>query len=330
MAVRDQVVTDQYAIYNGDCMEAMRDLPDNSVGFSIYSPPFGGLYHYSSSPRDLSNSDDYDEFFEHYSYIIAEKQRLTIPGRMTAVHVADIPSGNTGNDHLIDFTGDVIRAHERLGWRYVARYMIWKEPLQVRNRTMAKSLAHKTVVDDGTKCANAAGDYLIVFRAPGENPSPIKHPTGLDYYAGSVEVPDDFKKYKNWTGDQKENRYSHWIWRRYASCVWDDVRPNRVLPFQGGKDEDDEKHVHPLQLDVIERALVLWSNPGDVVLTPFAGVGSEVYGAVLNDRFGLGIELKRSYFRQLVLNLQNIERNEEHPPTLFDNMGPEDAEEYAE
>jgi len=321
MAVNEQAITDEYAIYHGDCMDVMGELPDDSVHLSIYSPPFGGLYHYSSSERDLSNSDDYGEFFEHYEYIIAEKARVTKPGRITAVHVADIPSGNTGNDHLIDFTGDVIRAHERHGWRYMARYMIWKEPLQVRNRTMAKSLAHKTVVDDGTKCANAAGDYVVVFRNKGDNPEPVKHPTGLDYYAGGVEVPDDLKKYRGWTGDQKENRYSHWIWRRYASCVWDDIRPQRVLAFQSAKDDDDEKHVHPLQLDAIERAIVLWSNPGDIVLTPFMGVGSEVYGAVLNGRRGIGAELKKSYFKQARLNLEHVEREELEPELPFDADG---------
>lgn len=316
MAVKSQKITDEYAIYNGDCMDVMRELPDESVHLSLYSPPFGGLYHYSSSERDLSNSDDYGEFFEHYDYIIAEKYRVTKPGRMTAVHVADIPSGNTGNDHMIDFTGDVIRAHEKAGWLYVARYMIWKEPLRVRNRTMAKSLAHKTIVDDGTKCANAAADYVIVFRKRGDNSEPVRNPTGLDYYAGGTPVPDEYKKYRGWTGDQKENRYSHWIWRRYASCVWDDVRPDRVLEFQSAKDDDDEKHVHPLQLDVIERAIALWSNPGDIVLTPFMGVGSEVYGAVLNNRRGIGVELKTSYYKQAISNLSEIKR-EQSAPELF-------------
>lgn len=318
--VAEQLITDSFAVYNGDCIEVMGDMPDDSVGMSIYSPPFGGLYHYSSSDRDLSNADDYEKFFEHYDFVIKDKARITKPGRMTAVHCADIPSGNSGCDHLRDFTGDVIRAHERHGWQYVARYMIWKEPLAVRNRTLAKGLAHRTIVDDSSRCTNAAGDYLLVFRNRGENVEPIKHPTGLTYYAGGIPVPPELAKYRGWTGDQKENRYSHWIWRRYASCVWDDVRLGRVLPFQDSKDEDDEKHVHPLQLDVIERAIVLWSNPGEIVFTPFMGVGSEVYGAVLNQRKGVGAELKASYYKQTILNLRNIEHDEDHPPTLFDDM----------
>lgn len=320
MGVAEQVLMNNYAIYNGDCIDVMADMPDNSVDFSIYSPPFGGLYHYSSSDRDLSNADNYDEFFNHYEFVIRDKSRVTKPGRMTAVHAADIPSGNSGCDHLKDFTGDIIRAHEKNGWGYVARYMIWKEPLAVRNRTMAKGLAHRTIVDDASRCTNAAGDYLIVFRNKGENQKPLKHPNGLTYYAGACEMPPELLKYRGWTGDQKENRFSHFIWRRYASCVWDDVRLGRVLPFQGGKDDDDEKHVHPLQLDVIERAVVLWSNEGEVVFTPFAGVGSEVYGAVLNGRKGIGVELKKSYFKQMKLNLQNIKHDEDHPPTLFDEL----------
>jgi DNA modification methylase len=298
----------------------MRDIPDGSIHFSIYSPPFGGLYHYSSSEKDLSNSDSYEKFFEHYEYFIKEKARITMPGRMSAVHAADVPSGNSGNDHLTDFTGDVIRAHEKYGWKFVARYMIWKEPLRVRNRTMAKGLAHKTIIDDGTKCTNAAADYILVFRNAGENKVPVKHSTGLTYYAGGTEVPKELLKYRGWTGDQKENRYSHWIWRRYASCVWDDVRIERVLPFQQSKDEDDEKHVHPLQLDVIERAVVLWSNEGEKVFTPFMGVGSEVYGAVLNNRKGIGVELKTSYFKQAKLNLKSIKREDTHEPSLFDGL----------
>ena len=317
MAVADQVITKGYAIYNGDCIDVMADMPDVSIDMSIYSPPFGGLYHYSSSDRDLSNADSYEDFFEHYTYVIKDLARLTKPGRLTCVHVADIPSGNTGNDHLVDFTGDVIRAHQKHGWRYVARYMIWKEPLAVRNRTLAKGLAHRTIIDDSSRCSNAAGDYLIAFRNKGDNVVPISHPHGLTRYAGGESVPADLDHYRGWTGDQKENRYSHWIWRRYASCIWDDIRLGRVLPFQDAKEEDDEKHVHPLQLDVIERAVTLWSNPAEVVLTPFAGVGSEVYGAVLNGRKGIGVELKASYFRQMKLNMENIVPDDDHP-TLFD------------
>ena len=303
MAVAAQQITDAFAIYNGDCMEVMATLPSASVHLSVYSPPFGGLYHYSSSDRDLSNCASYEQFFEHYAFVVRELARLSLPGRMTAVHCMDVPSGNTGTDYLIDFPGDIIRLHEREGWRYVARYAIWKEPLGVRNRTMAKNLAHKTIVDDSSRCTAAAADYLLVFRRRGDNPIPIAHPAGLLEYAGSRQPPVDILKYRGWQGDQIENRYSHWIWRQYASAFWDDVRIDRVLPFKPGRDENDEKHVHPLQLDVIDRVLVLWSNPGEMVLTPFMGVGSEVYGAICAGRRGVGVELKASYYRQAEKNL---------------------------
>jgi len=306
MAVIDQRITNEYAVYCGDCMEVMPTIPDGKIHFSIYSPPFGGLYHYSSSERDLSNCDNYEDFFKHYGYTVKELHRITMPGRVTAVHCMDIPSSNTGNDHLIDFSGDIIRAHEKEGWKYIARYSIWKEPLMVRNRTMAKNLAHKTVVDDSSKCSNAAADYLVVFRKGGENPEPIAHPNGLEEYAGWRDIPKELLHYKGWDGKQTENRYSHWIWRQYASAFWDDVRIDRVLPFKESRDEEDEKHVHPLQLDVIERAITLWSNPGDTVLTPFMGVGSEVYCAVKMGRRGFGIELKPSYYSQSIKNLDGI------------------------
>ncbi len=306
MGIKKQVITDRYAIYNGDCMEVMSKLPKESIHLSIYSPPFGGMYHYSSDDRDLSNSSGYDDFFDHYKFIVDELFRVTLPGRMTAVHCADIPSGNSGTDYRVDFPGDIIRLHEKCGFRYIARYSIWKEPLAVRNRTMAKNLAHKTIVDDSSRCSNASADYLLVFRRRGGNPVPISHPTGFDTYAGFKVMPADILKFKNWKGNQIENRFSHWIWRNYASAFWDDIRINNVLPFKKSKDVDDEKHVHPLQLDVIERVLQLWSNPGEKVLTPFMGVGSEVYGAVLADRLGIGAELKESYFKQAVRNMDTV------------------------
>lgn len=304
MAVNDQELTERYAIYNGDCIEVMKTLPDERVHLSIYSPPFGGLYHYSSSDRDLSNCKDYTEFFAQYAFVVDELARITMPGRMTAVHCMDVPSGNSGIDYLVDFPGDIIRLHAQKGFRYIARYAVWKEPLGVRNRTMAKNLAHKTIVDDSSRCSVASADWLLVFRRHGENPVPITHPVGLLEYAGERKPPAEVIPYRGWQGNQIENRYSHWIWRNYASAFWDDVRIDRVLPFRQSRDEEDEKHVHPLQLDVIERVIQLWSNPGETVLSPFAGVGSEVYGAVTAGRRGIGIELKTSYYRQAVKNLR--------------------------
>lgn len=319
MAIRDQVITPKYAIYNGDCMDVMRALKPESVHLSVYSPPFAGLYHYSSSERDLSNSRDYDEFFRHYRFVVEEIFRLTLPGRMTAVHCMDVPSGNTGCDYLEDFPGDIIRLHKSIGFRYTGRYHVWKEPLTVRNRTLTKSLAHKTIVDDSSRCSVASADYVLMFRRKGENPIPIAHPTGLQRYAGARPIPADLLRYKNWKGKQTENRYSHWIWQQYASAFWDDVRLDRVLPYRCAREAEDEKHVHPLQLDVIDRILTLWSNPDEVVLTPFLGVGSEVYAAVKNRRRGIGAELKPSYFRQAVKNIAagEAEGDEEEQVQMF-------------
>jgi DNA modification methylase len=318
--VLNQQITDRWAIYNADCLDMLAAIPDASIHASIYSPPFGGLYHYSSDDRDLSNARTYEEFFEHYGFVIREKFRVTIPGRLTGVHAALVPSGNSGKDSYTDFPGDVIRAHQAAGWLFVSRHVIWKEPLAVRNRTMAKNLAHKTICDNAAFGGVAAADELLVFRKPGDE-QPITHPYGLmNGYAGAEDIPDEFLELQGMDGDQKTNRYSHWIWRRYASSVWDDVRLDRVLPFREARGEDDEKHVHPLQLDVIERFLDLRSRPGERVLTPFMGVGSEVFAAVRMGRFAIGAELKPSYYEQAVLNLAAVdgEQVEESEETLFD------------
>jgi hypothetical protein len=322
MHVLDQTITDRYALYNGDCMEVMGALPDASIHLSVYSPPFAGLYHYTSSERDLSNCANYPEFLEQYGYVIGELARVTRPGRMSAVHCMDVPTGNSGGDALRDFPGDIIRLHAEHGWSYIARYHVWKEPLTVRNRTMKKDLAHRTLVEDSTRCSVASADYLLIFRRHGENPVPVVHPEGLMSYAGARPIPHELLSYRGWSGNQRENRYSHWIWRQYADAFWDDVRLDRVLPFREARDEEDERHVHPLQLDVIERALVLWSNVGERVLTPFMGVGSEVYGAVLNNRFGIGAELKPSYYRQAVRNVAAVDLEAE-PEELFLPPAPE-------
>lgn len=303
MAVIDQTVTDRYALYNADCIEAMAKFPKECIHLSIYSPPFGGLYHYSSAIEDLSNCVTYEQFFEHYRFVVRELFRLTLPGRITAVHASEVPSSNSGDDHLEDFPGDVIRLHKEEGWRYIGRRVIWKEPLWVRNRTLQKNLAHKTIITDSTLSGVASADYLLMFRRQGKNQIPVANPVGLMNYAGADKMPAELLRYRGFSGDQKTNRYSHWIWRRYASSVWHDIRMGNVLPFIEAKDTDDEKHVHPLQKDVIERCCVLESNPGENVFTPFMGVGSEVCGALACGRRGIGIELKESYYRQAVKNV---------------------------
>jgi len=324
-----QHITDRFALYNSDCIDVMRAMPDGAIDLSVYSPPFCGLYNYSSSERDLSNCRSYSEFFDHYDFVISEIARLTKPGRITAVHCMDVAGTGNGatakmgvaanvGSGLIDFPGDIIRAHERHGFQFCMRRVIWKEPLGVRLRTMAKGLAHAQIVEDSTLCDVAGGDYLLCFRKKGENPVPVAHPTGLHSYAGERQMPRELLEWKGHEGKQTENRFSHWIWRQYASCVWDDIRIEHVLAYEESRDKDDERHVHPLQLDVIERAVVLWSNPGEVVFTPFMGVGSEVYGAVLNGRRGVGVELKASYYRQAVRNLSSIARDQKTHELAFE------------
>lgn len=317
MPVTDQVVTDDYAIYCGDSCEVLPTLPAESVHLSIYSPPFateigGCLYHYSSSPADLSNCRDYGEFFEHFEYIVRELARVTIPGRISAVHCMDVPKKGANIAGYVDFPGDIIRLYQTHGFEYLPRICIWKEPLTVRNRTMLRALRHCQIIEDSTLTNVAAADYLIPFRKIGTNPTPVIHQTGLMSYAGELDVPTELNRFRGWEGDQKLNRFSHWIWRRYASCFWDDIRLDRVMPFKEAKEDEDERHVHPLQLDVIERACVLWSNPGETVLTPFMGVGSEVFGAVVNGRRGVGIELKESYFRQARRNMDGAADHANH------------------
>lgn len=318
--VLNQQINDRWAIYNADAMDVMAEMPDESIHASIYSPPFAGLYVYSSNDRDVSNARNYAEFREHYGMFVEQLHRLTKPGRVTGVHAAPVPSSNSGRDSLFDFPGDVIRLHEEMGWDWIGRHAIWKEPLAVRNRTMQHNLSHKTIVEDGSLGGVASADELLIFRKRGEATEPAGHPTGLDYYAGSESVPADLLKYRNWAGKQTENRYSHWIWRRYASSVWDDVRLGHVLPFRDAKDPDDEKHVHPLQLDVIARFVQLRTRPGERVLTPFMGVGSEVYESVRLGRVGIGIELKPSYYVQAERNMNAVDTDLVENDDLFADL----------
>lgn len=325
----EQTITDSYALYCGDSIELLPSFPDASMHLSIYSPPFCGLYHYSSSEKDMSNCRNRDEFMDHYAFLVEQIVRLTMPGRLTAVHAMDVP---VGDGVLFDFPGEIIRLHERMGMKYVARHMVWKPPLAVRMRTMARGLAHRTVTEDSSLCDVAGADSLLLFRKGGKNPIPIEHPTGLMDYAGARKPPADVLPFRGWTGDQTQNRYSHWIWRQYASAFWDDVRIERVLPFRESREDDDEKHVHPLQLDVIDRIVILRSNPGERILTPFMGVGSEVYSAVRNGRKGIGVELKQSYYRQSVKNVEaafkDLER--EQAPLFAEDEGAAGDEDYIE
>jgi DNA modification methylase len=317
--VKDQIITENYAIYNGDCMEVLPTLDTESVDLVVYSPPFAGLYNYSSSEKDFSNCDSKEQFLEQYEFMVKEMARVTKRGRINAVHVTDV---HTNTCHLWDFPHEVIRIHEKYGFDYRNRITIWKEPLKVRMRTMVQSLMHKFIVEDSTKCFTAMPDYVLVFTKKGENEVPVTHPFGMNHYAGEIPIlPNILRAWNNannsdlnevqlWdhlnniNEDDKITKLNHYIWQRYASSVWDDIRIDNVLPFRDSKEEDDEKHVHPLQLDVIDRIVELYSNPGEIVLTPFMGVGSEVFSPVSMGRKAIGIELKDSYFKQAKLNLQ--------------------------
>jgi len=320
--IKQEVIEENYAIYNADCMHVLRELADESIDLSVYSPPFAGLYNYSSHENDFSNCESKEQFLQQYEFLISEMARVTKAGRINAVHVTDVHT-NTGR--LWDFPGEVIKLHEKYGFEYHNRITIWKEPLKVRMRTMVQSLMHKFIVEDATRCFTAMPDYVLIFKKRGENLTPVVHPNGLNDYEYFGENPflpahietygnyDDFrKKWVNFEGDQRENKLSHLTWQRYASSVWDDVRIDNVLPFKDSREEDDEKHVHPLQLDVIDRLVYLYSNHNEVVLTPFMGVGSEVYSPVSMGRKAIGIELKDSYFKQAVLNCKEAEKRFKH------------------
>lgn len=310
--VKNQLITEDFAIYNSDCMYVIPTIADKSVDLSIYSPPFAGLYNYSSSENDFSNCETREQFLEQYEFLIKEIARITKDGRITAVHCTDVINKNGS---LWDFPNEIIKLHEKYGFKYRNRITVWKEPLKVRMRTMVRSLMHKLIVEDSTECFTAMPDYILVFKKNGDNLVPVTHEKGLSYYAGAMpmlpEMVDAYgsfeslqQKYKNHE-DPKTNKLSHIIWQRYASSVWDDVRIDNVLPFRDTKDEDDEKHVHPLQLDVIDRLVELYSNPNEVVFTPFMGVGSEVYSPVSMGRKAIGIELKESYYKQAEINLSH-------------------------
>lgn len=336
--VKDQIITENYAIYNSDCMYVLPTLADNSIDLSVYSPPFAGLYNYSSSENDFSNCESKEDFLVQYEFLIKEIARVTKAGRITAVHCTDVMNSKT--EELWDFPHEIIRLHEKYGFRYKNRITVWKEPLKVRMRTMVRSLMHKLIVEDSTRCFTAMPDYVLIFKKAGESEVPVTHPCGLTHYAGANPILDNILEAFNnanetrhtkeslWNylkttyvdhQDPKSNKLSHYIWQRYASSVWDDVRIDEVLPFRDAREEDDEKHVHPLQLDVIDRIVELYSNKGEVVLTPFMGVGSEVYSPVSMGRKAIGIELKDSYFKQAKLNLAEAGNrfNEAKQESLF-------------
>jgi len=300
----DQIITEQYAIYQGDSCEIIRAIPGNSIGFGIHSPPFEGLYKFSNFDRDISNNEG-SKFWEHYAFLIQELLRVTKPGRLHSVHVMQLPTSKIRNGHIgmRDFRGEVVRAYEDAGWIFHSEVCIWKDPVVAQQRTKNIRLLHKQVVKDSALSGQGLADYVVTFRKPGENPEPIAG--CFDQYIGDGTGPDPAKFTRP---DDSRNWYSIEVWQRYASPVWTDINQTRTLQYRGGRDDKDEQHISPLQLDVIERCIDLWSNPGDTVLTPFLGIGSEVYCAARMGRLGLGIELKPSYFRQAKKNLAEMQR----------------------
>jgi hypothetical protein len=296
----DQKSGSTWTAYRGDCVEVFSGLPDESIGFSIYSPPFASLYTYSSSERDMGNCGSNDEFFENYGFLLDQLFRVTKPGRLTSVHCMNLPTSKTRHGYIgiEDFRGEVIRAHEKAGWIYHSEVVIWKDPVTAMQRTKALGLLHKQLVKDSCMSRQGIPDYLCTFRKPGENPEPVSGELG------------------KWAGDESfrsEGRLSIDLWQRYASPVWMDINPSRTLQKSSAREADDERHICPLQLDVIERALLIWSNPGDVVASPFMGIGSEGFVAIQEGRKFVGSELKESYWKQACLNLEKA-RNQE---TLF-------------
>ena len=315
--VLDQYVSDRVSLYNGDSIEILRGLPDGSVHYSIFSPPFSSLYTYSNSDRDMGNSSGDDEFYTHFGYLITELARVIMPGRLVSVHCMDIPrmKSRDGVIGIKDFSGEIIRAFESAGFIYHSRVVVFKDPLVEATRTKALGLMHKQLCKDSAMCCMGLPDYVLTFRKPGDNPEPVTHPDGLDRFYGDNEpegrkiirpdpdpdLVDAKQKYNT------EPVYSHQVWRRYASPVWMDIRQSNTLNRAAARDDKDERHICPLQLDLIARCLELWTNPNDIVLDPFAGIGSVPVVALQMGRRALGFELKASYYQQMLINCKQEE-----------------------
>ena len=289
-------VTDKWALYLGDCVEVVSALPSESVHYSIFSPPFASLYTYSDSPHDMGNVKNDDEFAQHFGFLIPELLRVTKPGRLLSFHCMNLPTSKArdGVIGLHDFRGELIRAFVDAGWVYHSEVVIWKDPVTAMQRTKALGLLHKQLKKDSCMSRQGIPDYLVTMRKPGDNPERVTH------------TNETFPVAR---------------WQRYASPVWMDVNPSRTLQYRSAREHNDERHICPLQLDVIERAVELWTNPGDIVLSPFAGIGSEGYVSVQKGRRFVGVELKQSYFKQATANLKAAEAN---TPVLFEAAEPDE------
>ena len=293
LLVKNQRIEEKYSTYNGDCIEVVQGIPDNSIHYSIFSPPFASLYTYSNSERDMGNCKTHSEFYTHFKFLVKELLRVTMPGRLLSFHCMNLPTSKQrdGFIGISDFRGDLIRIFQEEGWIYHSEVCIWKDPVIAMQRTKALGLLHKQIVKDSCMSRQGIPDYLVTMRKPGENPERVSGE--LDYFAGDQSA---FKS---------KGRLSIDVWQRYASPIWMDINPSNTLQKQSAREDKDERHICPLQLDVIERALQLWTNKGDVVLSPFMGIGSEGFVSVKMDRRFVGIELKESYYKQAELNLEN-------------------------
>lgn len=306
----DQKITKQWSVYHGDCISVLRKIPSNSIHYSIFSPPFSSLFTYSASERDMGNSTD-KEFYTHFDFLIPELYRVMMPGRLISIHCSDIPAMKERDGYigLKDFPGDLLKMFEKVGFIYHSKVMVCKDPLLEATRTKSLGLMHKQIIKDSSKCRNGLPDYILTVRKPGENPELISHPHGFKEYIGKRTEPN-FEKKK----DQSKNKYSHHVWQRYAANTWDDIRQTNTLNVRLAKEKNDERHICPLQLDVIARCLELWSNKGDIVLSPFAGIGSEGYQAIKMGRKAILIELKKTYYDIAIKNLKSVG----HTPKGFD------------
>ncbi len=315
MEILNQKIEDRYSMYNGDSVDVLKGIPDSSIHYSIFSPPFASLYTYSNSDRDMGNSASDGEFYKHFKYLIKELYRVTMPGRLLSFHCMDIPmmKSRDGVIGLKDFPGELIRMFAEAGFIYHSRVVIWKDPLVEATRTKALGLLHKQICKDSTMCRQGLPDYLITMRKPGENPEMVSHPEGFSRFIGEnepggekIERPaPDPEKYEKKEKYNEVPVYSHQVWRRYASPVWMDIRQSNTLNGKSAREEQDERHICPLQLEVIARGVELWTNEDDIVLDPFAGIGSTNYVAVKMGRRTIGIELKESYYN---LALENTDK----------------------
>ena len=284
MNVLNQVIKENYSLYNGDSCEIMTTIPDNSIHYSIFSPPFADLYVYSNSERDMGNCKNKSEFYEHFRFIVKELYRIMMNGRLVSFHCMNLPTSKQrdGFIGITDFRGELIRLFEECGFIYHSEVCIWKDPVIAMQRTKALGLLHKQIKKDSSMCRQGIADYLVTMRKPGDNPEKITH---------------------------TNESFPVQVWQNYASPVWMDINPSNTLQRTSAREEKDEKHICPLQLDVIKRGINLWTNPNDIVFTPFMGIGSEVYQALKMGRRGIGIELKESYYNQAVINCENAEKS---------------------